>query len=89
MTTTAKRSPPFRAEQVGSLLRPEKLIQTRYAVADGKTPASELAPLEDESIKDIVKLQKECGIHPVSDGELSFMHLQVSAIASRSRRAII
>lgn len=70
MATTAKRNPPFRAEQLGSLLRPDDLIKTRYAVAEGKTPTSELAPLEDSSIKDIVKLQQECGIHPISDGEL-------------------
>lgn len=65
----AKRAPPFRAEQVGSLLRPEDLVQKRYAVAEGKAPVSELVPLEDAAIKEIVNLQRDCGIHGVSDGE--------------------
>ena len=69
MATTAKRSPPFRAEQLGSLLRPDDLIQKRYAVAKGEADASELAPLEDSSVEDIVKLQQECGIHSFSDGQ--------------------
>lgn len=69
MASTAKRNAPFRAEQLGSLLRPDDLIKTRYAVAEGKAPASELVPLEDQAIKDIVKLQQECGIRPISDGE--------------------
>lgn len=71
MAATTVRSPPFKAEHLGSLLRPEDLIQKRYAVADGKAPVSELGPLEDSAIKDIVKLQQECGLHPVSDGESS------------------
>lgn len=69
MATTAKRNPPFLAEQLGSLLRPDDLIQKRYAVAKGEADASELAPLEDKSVKEIVQLQQDCGIHPVSDGE--------------------
>ncbi|KAF2191102.1 methionine synthase-like protein [Zopfia rhizophila CBS 207.26] len=67
--STAKRNPPFRAEHCGSLLRPEALIQKRYDVAAGKAPASELVPLEDKSIEEVVKLQKDCGLHIVSSGE--------------------
>ncbi|KAK9897283.1 methionine synthase-like protein [Cystobasidium minutum MCA 4210] len=69
MAAPAKRNPPFRAEQLGSLLRPEELIQKRYAVAKGEADASDLQPLEDASVKEIVKLQQDCGIHPISDGE--------------------
>lgn len=79
MTTTAKRSPPFRAEHLGSLLRPDDLIQKRYAVAKGEASESDLEPLEATAIKEIVELQKECGVHPVSDGESFFLAAIVSA----------
>lgn len=67
--TAAKRNPPFRAEHVGSLLRPQELVQKRYDVAAGKCPASELIPLEDKSIEEVVKMQKDAGFHIVSSGE--------------------
>lgn len=67
--TAAKRSPPFRAEHVGSLLRPQSLVQKRYDVAAGKATQAELEPLEDKAIADVVKLQQDCGFHAVSSGE--------------------
>lgn len=67
--STAKRSPPFRAEHVGSLLRPDELVQKRYAVAAGKADASELKPIEDKAVTEVVKLQKDCGFHAISSGE--------------------
>lgn len=69
--STAPRSPPFRAEHIGSLLRPDHLVQHRYAVADGSKSADSLVPVEQESIKEIVKLQQECGIHSLTNGEHS------------------
>ena len=65
------RNPPFRAEHIGSLLRPEELIRQRYLIADGKAPASSLPPIEQASIKDIVKLQQECGFKGITNGEHS------------------
>ena len=75
--TVAKRSPPFRAEHVGSLLRPQELVQKRYDVAAGKAPASELVPLEDKLIEEVIKTQKDAGLHVVSSGEYTryFMHI--------------
>lgn len=67
--STAKRNPPFRAEHCGSLLRPQELVQKRYDVAAGKCPTSELEPLEDKTITDVVKLQKDAGFHIISSGE--------------------
>lgn len=69
MSVSAKRSPPFRAEHVGSLLRPDELVQKRYAVAEGKAKAEELRPIEDKAVTEVVKLQKDCGFHAVSSGE--------------------
>lgn len=67
--STAPRDPPFRAEHLGSLLRPQKLLDERHAIDDKKSDGSKLPALEDESIKEIVKVQTECGIHAISDGE--------------------
>jgi methionine synthase II (cobalamin-independent) len=64
-----KSSPPFRAEHVGSLLRPQELVQKRYDVAAGKAQPDELIPLEDKSVAEVVKFQKDCGISAVSSGE--------------------
>lgn len=64
-----KRNPPFRAEHCGSLLRPQELVQKRYDVAAGKATQAELEPLEDKSIAEVVKLQKDAGFHVVSSGE--------------------
>ncbi|KAK5659893.1 hypothetical protein OQA88_13356 [Cercophora sp. LCS_1] len=65
--------PPFRAEHMGSLLRPQKLSEKRVEL-DGKdaiaiTQDKELQSLEDEAINDIVKVQLNLGYHPVTDGE--------------------
>jgi len=65
----APKAPPFRAEHIGSLLRPAELVEKRYDVAQGKSDPKELAPLENKSIRDIVKLQQECGFHGIGDGE--------------------
>ena len=73
--SAAKRNPPFRAEHVGSLLRPDNLVKKRYEIAQGKAQESELAPIEEKAIADIVKFQQECGIHPISTGEyIRYVH---------------
>ncbi|KAF2733920.1 5-methyltetrahydropteroyltriglutamate-homocysteine methyltransferase [Polyplosphaeria fusca] len=60
------RSPPFRAEHLGSLKRPQHLLDARYK--DSKSD-SELRPLEDAAIKEIVATQQSLGFHGISDGE--------------------
>jgi methionine synthase II (cobalamin-independent) len=67
--STAKRSPPFRAEHVGSLLRPKELVQKRYDVNSGKATLENLVPLEDKSVAEVIKMQQECGLKVVSSGE--------------------
>lgn len=68
---SAPRTPPFRAEHIGSLLRPEELVKHRYAVADNTKSAESLLPVEQAAIKDVVKLQEDCGIHSITNGEYS------------------
>ena len=62
--------PPFRADHVGSLLRPRKLIAAHEAVAAGRLPAAELHALEDEAIREAVAMQERVGLHAVTDGEM-------------------
>src|SRR5262245_59040150 len=65
----AKRHPPFRADHVGSLLRPTELKTALEGHQQGKVSAAELRAIEDRSIRDVVKLQEETGIPVVTDGE--------------------
>ena len=61
--------PPFRADHVGSLLRPPELLQARSDHAAGRLPAEELRHIEDAAIRDVVRMQEEIGLQGVTDGE--------------------
>ena len=67
MDKTAK--PPYRADQIGSLIRPEHLLEARKDHADGRMPDAQLRRVEDECIRDIVKRQEDLGLHAITDGE--------------------
>ncbi|KAM0713609.1 hypothetical protein Q7P37_010571 [Cladosporium fusiforme] len=69
--STSPRSPPFRAEHIGSLLRPQELVQKRYAVADKTATPESLVPIEQKAIQDVVQLQQECGVRSITNGEYS------------------
>src|ERR1700684_2467067 len=64
-----RTSPPFRADNAGSLLRPAKLHAARADNAAGKITAEELRAVEDEAIREAVALQQEVGLTSVTDGE--------------------
>jgi len=73
-TATATRAgrrttPPFRADHVGSLLRPPELLQARDDAAAGRIDADELRAIEDEAIRRIVAKQEEIGLQSATDGE--------------------
>ncbi len=61
--------PPFRADHVGSLLRPEALLRARAAFAAGQIDAAELTAAEDQAITDAVRLQESAGLRSATDGE--------------------
>ena len=67
---SARTTPPFRADQVGSLLRPQALLQARDDFAAGRLDAGELRRIEDDAIRDIVRKQEDVGLRSVTDGEL-------------------
>ena len=64
-----RKIPPYRADHVGSLIRPDALIQARAAAERGDVPAAELARLQQAAIRDVVRLQQEIGLKVVTDGE--------------------
>jgi 5-methyltetrahydropteroyltriglutamate--homocysteine methyltransferase len=66
---TTRTPPPFRAEHIGSLLRPPQLLAARRAFDEGKIAAEELHAEEDRWIKDAVALQERIGLQSITDGE--------------------
>src|SRR5215469_7539971 len=66
---TRRATPPFRADHVGSMLRPAALHAARDDFAAGKIDAAQLAAVEDAAIRDVVKLQEDAGLRAATDGE--------------------
>src|SRR3954470_1978344 len=64
-----RTTPPFRADHVGSLLRPPELLQARDGFKEGRIDADELRGIEDEAIRDVVRKQEEVGLRSATDGE--------------------
>src|SRR5215813_7121486 len=60
---------PFRADHVGSLLRPPELLRAREQHQQGTLSAEALRAIEDRAIRDVVKLQEDIGLQSVTDGE--------------------
>ena len=65
----ATGAPPFRAEHIGSLLRPPALLAARRAAESGEISADALRAVEDAHIRDALRLQEEVGLEVVTDGE--------------------
>jgi 5-methyltetrahydropteroyltriglutamate--homocysteine methyltransferase len=72
-----RTKPPFRADHVGSLLRPAALKEARAERAKGEISAADLKAVEDREIERIIKKQEEVGLQAVTDGEFrrSWWHL--------------
>jgi 5-methyltetrahydropteroyltriglutamate--homocysteine methyltransferase len=64
-----RTKPPFRADHVGSLLRPKSLVEARQKHANGQITAEQLRALEDQAVNEIVKMQEDVGLQSVTDGE--------------------
>src|SRR5437762_9280840 len=60
---------PHRADHIGSLLRPKKLREAFRAHSEKKLGDAELRAAQDEAIRDVVRLQEDCGLQVVTDGE--------------------
>ena len=66
---SARAVPPFRADHVGSFLRPARLRAARKQRADGAITSERLRAVEDEAVREVVALQREAGFRSVTDGE--------------------
>ncbi|WP_338602371.1 5-methyltetrahydropteroyltriglutamate--homocysteine S-methyltransferase [Saccharopolyspora sp. SCSIO 74807] len=66
---TPRVAPPFRADHVGSLLRPPRLLEARDEFAAGRLDTAGLRQAEDEAVTDVVAMQEEVGLSSATDGE--------------------
>jgi 5-methyltetrahydropteroyltriglutamate--homocysteine methyltransferase len=65
----SREAPPFRADHVGSLLRPPEVQKARQERAAGRIPADELRSVEDDAVRDVVRMQESVGLRSATDGE--------------------
>jgi 5-methyltetrahydropteroyltriglutamate--homocysteine methyltransferase len=74
---TKRATPPFRADHVGSFLRPAYLLEAREKKARGQITPAELRAVEDRAITEIVKFQRDCGLTAITDGEFrrTYFHI--------------
>jgi 5-methyltetrahydropteroyltriglutamate--homocysteine methyltransferase len=74
---TLRTSPPFRADHVGSFLRPKFLLDAREQKAKGEISAEQLRAVEDRAITEIVKFQQDVGLQSITDGEFrrTYFHI--------------
>jgi len=73
----ARTMPPFRADHVGSFLRPKYLLDARAQAAAGGITALQLRAVEDRAIAEIVQFQEDVGLKSVTDGEFrrTYFHI--------------
>jgi 5-methyltetrahydropteroyltriglutamate--homocysteine methyltransferase len=74
---TLRSTPPFRADHVGSFLRPKVLLEAREQRAKGEITPEQLRAVEDKAITEIVKFQEDVGLKSVTDGEFrrTYFHI--------------
>ncbi|MEP7207481.1 MAG: 5-methyltetrahydropteroyltriglutamate--homocysteine S-methyltransferase [Casimicrobiaceae bacterium] len=74
---TARARPPFRADHVGSFLRPPELIAARERRKKGEIDAAELRAVEDDAIREVARRQASWGLRGITDGEYrrTFFHI--------------
>jgi 5-methyltetrahydropteroyltriglutamate--homocysteine methyltransferase len=73
----SKLNPPFRADHVGSLLRPKELLQARQRYQNDEISKQELRQVEDRCIQAVIKKQESVGLKSITDGEFrrTFFHI--------------
>ncbi len=74
---TVRTTPPFRADHVGSFLRPKYLLDARDRFARREIDAAQLRAVEDQAIAEIVRFQHDVGLHSITDGEFrrTYFHI--------------
>jgi methionine synthase II (cobalamin-independent) len=74
---TVMQGPPFRADHVGSFLRPAPLMEARARHDEGALPADELRAIEDEHVAEVVRRQEAVGLSGITDGEFRRLYFHV------------
>src|SRR6476646_3781662 len=69
MTTSDPERPPYRADHVGSLLRPSELLAARQRLREGVIDEAELRAVEDDAVRAVIQMQQDVGLRAVTDGE--------------------
>jgi 5-methyltetrahydropteroyltriglutamate--homocysteine methyltransferase len=74
---THRTRPPFRADHVGSFLRPKRLLDAREQYRQGELSREGLRAVEDDAIREIVKFQEDVGLESITDGEFrrTYFHI--------------
>ncbi len=74
---TQDNTPPFRADHVGSFLRPKELLEARDRFQQGAISKQQLRAVEDAAIRDIVRFQEDLGLQGITDGEFrrTYFHI--------------
>jgi 5-methyltetrahydropteroyltriglutamate--homocysteine methyltransferase len=72
-----RSTPPFRADHVGSFLRPKYLLEAREKRARGELSAADLRKVEDQAIAEIIRFQEDTGLEAITDGEFrrTYFHI--------------
>jgi 5-methyltetrahydropteroyltriglutamate--homocysteine methyltransferase len=78
---TLRQTPPFRADHVGSFLRPKYLLDAREQNARGEITAEQLRAVEDRAITEIVKFQQDVGLQSITDGEYRRTYFHIDFLA--------
>jgi 5-methyltetrahydropteroyltriglutamate--homocysteine methyltransferase len=65
----SRDTPPFRADHVGSLLRPPELLRARQYHADGRITDDEMRSIQNAAIREVVQMQEDVGLQSATDGE--------------------
>jgi len=91
---SARDKPPFRADHVGSFLRPPELLEARERRRNGEISREALRAAEDSAIRDIVHFQEELGLTGITDGEFrrTYFHIdfleQLSGVETKGGIAV-
>ena len=77
VTSESRTRPPFRAEHVGSFLRPKPLLEAREKFKAGEISAADLRAVENEAILQVVRFQEDLGLRSITDGEFRRTYFHV------------
>jgi 5-methyltetrahydropteroyltriglutamate--homocysteine methyltransferase len=80
-TSSDKSGPPFRADHVGSFLRPTYLLEAREQAARGALTAEQLRAVEDRAIAEVVRMQEQAGLQGITDGEFRRTYFHIDFLA--------